>query len=76
MHSPPGKLSAAAAEAGTCEPQTRRARWVLRSIPWPARRDPSERVGAVLAQGGLQGPRGPLTAREKFHHLCNLLEAN
>ncbi|KAK1341371.1 hypothetical protein QTO34_017777 [Cnephaeus nilssonii] len=63
----PRQLSAAATEAGTCEPQTGWAGWELRSIPCCPHRDPRaesplrprKRAGAVHARVDPEAPGSP-----------------
>lgn len=63
----PRQLSAAATEAGTCEPQTGWAGWELRSIPCCSHRDPRaesplrprKRAGAVHARVDPEAPGSP-----------------
>lgn len=70
---PPGKLSAAATEAGTCEAQNLPGAAELRSIPCRPRRDPGPDspllarhcVGTVPARGGQPGPPGSFRRQVK-----------
>ncbi|KAK2488947.1 hypothetical protein MC885_013372, partial [Smutsia gigantea] len=74
----PGKLSAAATEAGTCKPQNQPGRRDPRSIPCQPRRAPRAHCPncrrahwSCLRKGAQQGPPGLLAARRTEWHLQN-----